>query len=171
MRVSPILFGTTFLLATGTLAAQTPPRAPQDCSSSDHRAFDFWLGEWEVTANGSLAGQNLITSTQGGCILHEHWTGTGGSTGESFNFYDRSTGKWNQLWIDAQGNVLRLEGGFEEGSLRLAGTTRGRNGGSTLQRLAFIPRSDGSVRQLWESSTDGGVTWVVVFDGRYVRKP
>jgi len=27
------------------------------------------------------------------------------------------------------------------------------------------------VRQLWESSSDGGRTWTVLFDGHYVRVP
>ena len=37
------------------------------------------------------------------------------------------------------------------------------------QRITWTPASDGSVRQLWESSSDSGRTWVVPFDGRYVR--
>jgi hypothetical protein len=39
------------------------------------------------------------------------------------------------------------------------------------QRITWTPMADGSVRQLWESSIDGGRTWAVLFDGRYVRMP
>jgi hypothetical protein len=37
------------------------------------------------------------------------------------------------------------------------------------QRIAWTPRPDGSVRQWWQRSDDGGTTWHTVFDGRYVR--
>ena len=39
------------------------------------------------------------------------------------------------------------------------------------QRITWTPASDGSVRQLWELSSDAGKTWTVLFDGRYVRAP
>jgi hypothetical protein len=39
-----------------------------------------------------------------------------------------------------------------------------------LQKLTFFPISPDTVRQLFESSTDGGKTWTPGFDARYVRK-
>jgi len=39
-----------------------------------------------------------------------------------------------------------------------------------IQRIAWSVNDDGSVRQLWESTADGGVTWTVQFDGKYVRR-
>jgi hypothetical protein len=42
-------------------------------------------------------------------------------------------------------------------------------GVTALQRVTWTPSSDGTVRQLWESSEDGGTTWTTVFDGRYSR--
>jgi hypothetical protein len=38
-----------------------------------------------------------------------------------------------------------------------------------LDRIGWTPHDDGSVRQWWERSEDGGKTWATVFDGRYVR--
>lgn len=167
-----LLLLVALLSAPPALLAQTPgaPPAP-DCTSPNHRAFDFWLGSWDVTANGGPAGTNTITRTQRGCILHEHWTGRDGSTGESFNFYDRQDSRWHQLWVDARGFVLRLSGTFDNGVLRLAGETRNAQGSRVLQKLSFTPNPDGTVRQLWESSGDAGATWRVVFDGLYTRKP
>jgi hypothetical protein len=43
-------------------------------------------------------------------------------------------------------------------------------GRSSRQRVTWSPRPDSRVRQLWESSTDGGKTWSVVFDGLYERQ-
>ena len=48
------------------------PSSPPRCTSAAHRAFDFWLGEWQVHgANGKQAGTNAITSAHGGCVLRE----------------------------------------------------------------------------------------------------
>jgi len=37
------------------------------------------------------------------------------------------------------------------------------------ERISWTPNDDGSVRQLWESSKDGGKSWAVVFDRLYRR--
>ena len=40
----------------------------------DHRAFDFWLGDWEVrTPDGALAGTNIVTLQYDGGVLHERY--------------------------------------------------------------------------------------------------
>ena len=66
--------------------------------------------------------------------------------------------------------MLRLVRGLEEGTLRMRGETRGPRGGIAQQRLAFTPNPDGTVRQLWKMSSDGGATWTVLLDGLYTRK-
>jgi hypothetical protein len=43
-------------------------------------------------------------------------------------------------------------------------------GHTARQRVTWTPQPDGRVRQLWESSSDGGRTWTVVFDGLYARQ-
>jgi hypothetical protein len=39
----------------------------------------------------------------------------------------------------------------------------------TGNRITWTPSPEGSVQQLWETSSDGGKTWQVTFDGRYRR--
>jgi hypothetical protein len=43
-------------------------------------------------------------------------------------------------------------------------------GKKALQRITWSQLPGGKVRQFWESSTDGGKTWTVAFDGTYIRK-
>jgi hypothetical protein len=43
-------------------------------------------------------------------------------------------------------------------------------GQQVMQRISWTPGPDGSVRQLWETSADGGKTWETAFDGKYVKK-
>lgn len=138
-------------------------------ASADHRAFDFWIGKWDVGSNGQPAGTNEIIPVSGDCVLYENWTSVAGTTGKSFNFYDSAEGHWRQIWIGDQGGVIEFTGGFDSGVLRYTAETKNPGGGVTLHKLAFYPNSDGSVRQHWQQSTDGGQTWQDAFDGHYVR--
>lgn len=52
----------------------------------------------------------------------------------------------------------------------MRGETKAPGGGIAQQRLAFTPNPDGTVRQFWEMSGDGGATWTVLFDGLYTRQ-
>jgi hypothetical protein len=135
----------------------------------EYRQFDFWIGEWEVTANGNRAGENSVQLILGKCVIFENWTGARGMSGKSFNVYNAAKGKWQQTWVDSQGNVLELHGEFKDGAMRLAGEVV-RNNQKTLHKLTFFPLEGGRVRQLWESSQDDGKTWSTVFDGLYIRK-
>jgi hypothetical protein len=104
-------------------------------------------------------------------VIHEHWTGAKGGTGQSFNFYDRARGQWRQVWIDNSGNVLDLAGSYADGKMAYAGASAGAPGGGPVRhKLTFFDNSDGTVRQLWESSRDKGATWSVVFDGLYRKR-
>ena len=39
-----------------------------------------------------------------------------------------------------------------------------------MQELSFTKNTDGTVRQFWRSSNDGGATWTVAFDGLYRKR-
>ncbi len=153
------------LCAVGPAVSQTPPK----CDTPQFRQLDFWVGDWSVTSGGKPAGTNLVTQEESGCLVHEHWTGAGGGTGQSFNFYDRSDDRWHQVWVSSTGTALFLSGQYGAGKLVYAGVAPGANGAPAQQRLTFFHNADGTVRQLWESSSDGK-QWQTVFDGLYVRK-
>ncbi|WP_417622463.1 hypothetical protein [Parasphingorhabdus sp.] len=158
-------------------AQPAPPpaaKAPPACATGDHRAFDFWIGHWEVTAAGQdqPTAVNRISREHGGCVIREDYTTKGGYTGMSMSFYDAARQKWHQTWMGADGSALFIEGGLNaEGAMVLSN----RNPpyyqeNMAINRITWTPRADGSVRQHWQSSSDGGVSWSTVFDGLYVRK-
>jgi hypothetical protein len=152
--------------STSVLAQNSPP----SCGSAEYRAFDFWIGEWNVRgANGKLAGTNSIKREIGGCILHERYQTGRGYSGESFNIYDASRKVWHQTWVDSTGLLLLLDGGLRDGRMVLEGQTTGADGKVTKQRITWTSNPDGSVRQLWESTGPTGDRQVV-FDGMYTRK-
>ncbi len=140
------------------------------CNVPVHRAFDFWLGEWEVrTPDGKLAGVNKITGEYGGCVLHERYDTQRGYSGESLNIYDATRKVWHQTWVDSSGTLLLLEGGMRDGKMVLEGQTVGDDGSISKQRISWTPNANGSVRQFWES-TDATGQWTTAFDGLYTRK-
>ena len=139
------------------------------CSGPEHRQFDFWLGEWQVSDTaGSVVGTNDITRVANGCGLNETWIGENGNNGTSLNWYEPATGEWHQLWV-GPGYYLRLSGGLENGSMVLSGV-RETSEGSVVDRITWTPLDDGSVRQHWEVSSDGGSSWQTLFDGLYTRR-
>lgn len=138
------------------------------------RQFDFWIGTWDVFVGGQPVGTNTIERMLGGCTLLENWTNARGREGKSFNWVDRSTyrePRWRQLWVDDSGNTLDYyEGRYADGAMRFVGHTFDAEGDSIPQKLAFFDVHPDTVRQVFEQSNDGGLTWVVTFDGTYVRR-
>ena len=102
----------------------------------------------------------------GGCVLKENWTGLQGGSGSSFNIYDAPRKLWHQTWVDSMGTLLVLEGGLKDGRMVMSGDQVQKDGSHLLNRMSWTP-ADGSVRQTWDVSKDGGKTWKVVFDGVY----
>jgi hypothetical protein len=138
--------------------------------ASEYRAFDFWVGEWDVrTPDGNLAGTNCIVREYGGYVLHERYVTDRGYSGESLNMYAAGRRVWHQTWVDSSGTLLLLEGGLHNGSMVLEGQTVGTDTQVTRHRITWTPNANGSVRQLWES-TDAKGEWSIAFDGMYARK-
>lgn len=152
-------------------AADAKP-APPPCSAPEYHQFDFWLGDWDVTTpDGKFAGTNLITRPLERCVIQEHWTGSQGGHGESYNVYDASRGVWHQTWVDDSGTLLLLEGHFVDGRMVMTGLT-GSGPKAVLNRITWTPLDKGEVRQQWDTSTDAGKSWTSAFDGIYrPRKP
>ena len=102
--------------------------------------------------------------------MHEHWTGSKGGTGQSFNFYDRRDRKWHQIWVANDGSSLFLTGGLTGNTLTLEGDTPQPDGSTVRNRISFRNNPDHTVRQLWETSSDNGSTWTPAFDGLYRKR-
>ena len=103
LNIVVILFAVGY---TPSLAQDTPC----NCCTEEHKAFDFWIGSWEVTTpDGNSAGTNKITKVEGNCIIRENWiSAKSGYTGSSTNFYNSESKQWEQLWIDNAGAHLKL---------------------------------------------------------------
>lgn len=146
---------------------QAALQAMRPCTGEHYRDFDFWLGRWDV-AHASGTSSSEITSAQAGCAIIENYS-SGAFTGMSINFYDAQTERWHQSWMANTGGAVHLQGGLnEDGAMVMtdADLLVSEMTGST-NRVTWSVLENGDVRQFWESSSDGGETWNVVFDGRY----
>lgn len=150
-----------------------PPSPPPPCQDHVARAFDFWLGEWDVVAAGNdqPTAINRISSAHNGCVILEQYQ-AGQFTGMSMSFYDAPRKTWHQTWMANGGRPLYLEGGLTDaGAMRMTDEAlpSGKASGVT-NRVTWTPNDDGTVRQLWDQTKDGGDTWSVVFDGTYQKR-
>ena len=163
VTVFVVVYGSlTNVYAQTTEGQATAAEKPKPCISASHRAFDFWLGEWEVTSppRPKWKASSTITLANNGCSVHEAYVTPGGYAGRSVNFFDAAKKTWHQTWIDNQGAPLFLEGNFSEGTMVLS---------DAVNRVSWSLLPDKRVRQHWESTTDGGKTWTTAFDGYYRR--
>lgn len=167
-RTRPWIGGALVLAGlVGVTVARAAPQ--QGCDADAYRAFDFWLGRWDVQlTDGRRAGSNLIEASADGCLIRESWTGAEGGMGFSLNFYDPAGDRWRQIWVSA-GSVIEIAGGLEDGSMQLSGEITYRSTGDVRPfRGRWTPLPDGRVRQFFEEFRDeeGWQTW---FDGIYTK--
>lgn len=166
MMVGPAAIGAR-AQSPGSDATQQGP-LPNPCETDErHHKLDFWIGEWEVYVNDTLAGHNVIESVAGGCALTESWINVRGIPGVSLNYFDTTDGKYKQIWVASGNHTLFVEEHAEPGKLVMIAHSTNAEGVETQTRLTFTKQGE-NVRQLFENSTDGGETWTAGFDGLYV---
>jgi len=136
------------------------------CHDAEHRQFDFWLGAWQVNA-----ARSHISAQLDSCVVHERFAGPAGFGGQSLNTYDAETDTWYQYWAGDFGFPLVLEGGRQGDQMIMSGDLD-LGGYIWTDRITWTPFVDGSVRQVWDRSTDHGATFpTTVFDGHYMAAP
>jgi hypothetical protein len=167
--VSLIALAALLAGARGWTAAPAAPAAPPPtCDTAEFRAFDFWLGQWEVfLPDGRRAGANRIQASADGCVLTESWSGVGGSSGYSMNFYDPERDAWRQLWVSS-GTTIDISGGLEDGAMLLEGKIYYRGTGEDRPfRGHWSVQPDGRVRQFFEEQVEEA--WQPWFEGFYAK--
>lgn len=150
---------------TGVTLAQD---AAKQAAKQKFHEFDFWIGEWDVYKSGTdtLVGQSVIQSIIDSMAIQENYHAVGGSyEGKSLNKYNPFSARWEQFWVDNTGLTLHIGGGYADGKMIM-----GSEAGTLSNRITWHNNPDGTVRQVWEQSTDKGENWQLVFDGTYKRK-
>lgn len=162
------LYTILLVLFTGNLLAQTNC----SCCETTYKQFDFWVGNWSVTDTlGNTVGENNISKIEDNCIIIEHWKGATGSNGTSMNYYDKTDATWNQVWVDNNGNVLKLKGVFSSGKMILkSDLIKKLDQKSFYNQITWSKNDDGSVTQLWETYNEENKLLKTLFTGIYRKK-
>lgn len=164
----------SFIILLLASAAQAPPPAlpappPVDCNDADHRAFDFWIGDWDVAPTGkkTVVAHSRIEKIVG-CAISETYDQTIGPGGKPANYHGRSISSyvpsdknWRQFYVDSGGTVSTLTGGIVDGAMVFH-----TKAGPVTNRMTLKANADGSVRQHGEGSMDGK-TWTPSYDFTY----
>jgi len=144
---------------------------PCEADPAYHK-LDFWVGRWDVFDGANKDGTNVIEKTLNGCALIENWKDVEGHEGKSLFYYNPVTGKRKQVWVTDTGPLkekLEVEAP-EKGAVRFQGELPQKGGGTILDRTTLTPLPGDRVRQVIETSRDGGRTWEVGYDAVYVRQ-
>lgn len=145
--------------AGGTYGVRRQP-STVPCTAPEYHQFDFWLGTWDFTGPTSFNGTNIITSEPGGCAIFESFSDVSGSQGRSISVYSTADQMWHQTFVDAFGRTI-FTGTLVNGKMVLFT--------NPTTRFIWDPVSAQVVRFYGESTTDGGVTWNLIFDSQYAH--
>jgi hypothetical protein len=163
------------LLPTATGAA--PPGPPPCPGKPEHRALDFWVGEWDVRRTGAPEAappsRSRVELVEDQCVVYESYSTPGGYSGRSFNAYDPDQKRWEQFWVDNQGAIHHYIGQPRDGNMYYEADgvrTQGAASPPARVKMTFFNEGRDQVRQLGEQSTDGGKTWTVAYDLTYRRR-
>jgi len=134
--------------------------------------LDFWIGSWDVTWDGDGHGTNRIARILGKRVIHEQFEGADADSsmhGQSWSVFDAQRRIWRQTWVDDRGGYLDLTGARVDGwfAFERAAPERGTD---ARQRMVFRDVRPDRFRWTWESSPDGGATWVVRWEIAYLRR-
>lgn len=149
------------------------------CSGPEHRVFDFWVGEWELSWPAEQmggppgdrgAGTNRIERVLDGCVIEENFAIDDGSfRGHSVSVFDTAAGIWRQTWVDSSAGYITLTGQFEDGQMVLSTEPRERDGRVVINRMVFRDITPVSLKWDWQGSRDGGETWNDLWNIDYSR--
>jgi len=145
------------------------------CSAPQYRQLDFWLGNWKAYDNGGkgpYVARDEITAILGGCVVLERYRQNDGHQGNGVTIFDDSRGLWHQTWVTNYGELLIVEGRFQDGVLTMSGSDLGKDGKRVWYRVSWKQQIAGTrgVRETAVTSSDGGRSWKPDFDILFVKE-
>ena len=168
------------LLLLSALPVAFPIAYSQDnsapCSAPEASWLDFWIGSWDlewINGEGKIeTGSNTISKVLGSCVIEENFaTADGSFKGKSLSLFDIRTRIWKQTWVDNTGSYLDFTGEKRGDSIIFSRTIIDKKGNEHTQRIVFYQISKEKLSWNWESSSDNGTTWNLLWKINYKRRP
>jgi hypothetical protein len=136
-------------------------------------ALDFWLGTWDLSWDGGGEGTNAIRRVLDGRVIEESFDGRdpdSALSGRSLSVLEPRAGRWRQTWVDSTGAYLDFVGVEVDGCIAFQRDALV-DGASVVQRMVWLDITPDALRWQWQRSGDGGLSWTVVWEIRYRRRP
>ncbi|MCX2679807.1 hypothetical protein OOZ15_07650 [Galbibacter sp. EGI 63066] len=162
----------TLILILGILSSNHLTGQSTCDSLPEYRAFDFWVGEWDVYLNDEKIAESTISHTSGNCGIIENYRPLNRAGGNSISYYDPAAKKWKQDWVTV-GQVSHYvePDDYTEGDMQLIARHHTKEGDPFLLRMIYYADEvNNTVRQLMDRSDNEGKTWKTIFDGLYKAK-
>ena len=175
-----VVFAVAFMmliaLALPALAADQKQPAARPCSEGNYRAFDFWVGEWDVSwpAQGGTPeghGTNKVSRALDNCVIIENFSGEQSIPlrGMSISTFDAKSNHWKQTWVDNTGAYLDFVGDYKNDIMMLERDATNPEGKPIKQRMVYKNITEKGFDWSWERSEDGGHTWSTLWPIRYTK--
>lgn len=139
---------------------------PNVCASNPELALlDFWIGDWDVYAQGAKVGEDHVEKILGGCAVRDDWTAASGGHGLGLFYYRPAEKTWKQVWVTeralSRGGVKErvMVERLPDGGVRFQGEVNQKRGQDYLDRITLTPVTPDEIRQDIEISDDGGKSW------------
>jgi hypothetical protein len=157
-----------FFLPSASFAHLAARLRVAECA--DHHELDAWIGQWDVYRGAEKAGTQRVQRMIDGCAIVAEWTGVQGDRGLGTFSYDEAARGWLQLWVSnnkphpGRPIVRRQDPAFEGRGIRMVHANDPFARAGAIDRVTTTPLAPDRIRQVLESSRDGGQTWTTVFD-------
>ncbi len=135
-------------------------------------AFDFWVGEWEVSwldpDSTLVKGRNNVVKILDEKVIQENFVDTSRNfKGTSISVYNPQSKTWHQTWADNTGGYYTFIGEIE-GDKRIFKTEEKDSRGA-MYRMVFSDIEKDSFKWEWQGFRDGFEDWKTVWEIKYKR--
>jgi len=155
-------------------AHRTRTMAPPCTTDSTYQRLAFWVGDWDVVdSTGAHYATQRVRAVVDACAITAEWTGGGGNRGLSLSGFDARAGEWRQIYVSNQvpfpsgAPVRKSDPAYSGPGIRFIPLLDQANGSLARSRVTIMPLSDHRAMQLFEDSSDGGMTWHTVFKAEH----
>ncbi len=160
------------IAASAVVAQNTIP-----CNADpEFRKLDFLVGDWIIKdrSQNKVIAESSVRKISKGCAYMEERVDVEGFVVNSLIYFNLDEYTWKQVWISES---PRSRGGVKEkvmddfapvNSVRFSGSYISAKGTHVLERMTFTRLANGNFIQKVETSANGGMNWVVTFEGIYL---
>lgn len=157
------------LFYTSSLFAQSD----KSVSYNPEQAFDFWVGNWEVSWKAPdsswVHGTNTVVKILDDKVIQENFFDPSRNfKGTSISVFNPKTEQWNQAWADNNGSFYNFVGELLE-EQRIFKMQQPDKRGATY-RMVFSEITEHSFIWEWQGIREGLDDWKTVWRIRYTRK-